>query len=269
MRGKRVRPISPVKVIFGAFLLLFLVGAVGLAASTLKLERERAAFETLAALPTAPPATAPPQALPAPSAPAAAPTEDPRVRRFQRLAERNPDFAAWLTVPETGINYPVMSTPEEPEYYLHRAFDKAYSISGTPFLGEGCALESDNAIVYGHNMKNGTMFSDLTKYKSEDYWRAHPAVTLQTGDEIGEYTVLAAFETEVYAENAKNVFRYYRYGGDLTEEEFNAYLAGVGAAALYDTGVTAQYGDKLLTLSTCAYHTQNGRFVVVAKKGEG
>lgn len=185
---------------------------------------------------------------------------------MQELRKKNSDIAAWLAIRGSNINYPVMLTPEDPEYYLRRDFDKNKSVSGVPFIGAGCDLESDNIIIYGHNMKNGTMFSDLTKYAEKDYRDAHPEISFETLADCGSYTVVAAFQTQVYRQDEVDVFRFYEYGGQLTKEQFESYIDHINAASLYDTEINIEYGDQLLTLSTCAYHTENGRFVVVAKK---
>ena len=184
---------------------------------------------------------------------------------YTPLHEKNLDYWGWLRIEGTQIDYPVMYTPDEPEKYLHRDFDGNPSSRGVPFLDENCTEEGGNLIIYGHHMKDGTMFGTLPAYVKVDYWQAHPTVRLQT--EAGEetYTVLAAFYTKVYTQEDIGVFRYYQYT-DLTDPDtFSEYIAQVKAAALYDTGVTAEYGDRLLTLSTCSYHTQNGRFVVIAR----
>lgn len=180
--------------------------------------------------------------------------------------EQNHDFAGWLSIEGTKIDYPVMFTPEEPEYYLRKAFDGRYAISGSLFIGEGCEPDGSHVIIYGHHMKDGTMFGSLADYADRDYWVEHPTIRFDTLDSDGEYEIFAAFYSRVYKVNESGVFRYYQYA-DLSEpERFAEFVAQAQEAALYDTGVTAEYGDKLLTLSTCSYHTSEGRFVVIAVK---
>lgn len=184
------------------------------------------------------------------------------------LAQKNPDFMGWLSVEDTTLDYPVMYTPKDPEYYLHRGFDKKYAASGSLFLGQGSAPGNNHLIIYGHNMRNGAMFGALMPYAREDYWRSHPVISFATLTEEGEYEVVGAFYSRVYGdgEEDKNAFRYYRYT-DLSEQAvFEEYVRRVKDAALYDTGVEAYFGDSLITLSTCSYHTEDGRFVVVARK---
>ena len=193
-------------------------------------------------------------------------TAMPSVNRYQWLANLNPDFCGWLSVAETDLDYPVMYTPKEPEHYLRRGFDGKYAASGSLFIGEGSAPDSSHVVVYGHNMKNGAMFGALMPYAKKDYWQAHPVISFTTLKKAGQYEVIGAFYSQVYTDGDEDVFRYYRYT-DLTKETvFNEYIRQVKAAALYDTGVTVQYGDDILTLSTCSYHTDDGRFVVVARR---
>ena len=182
------------------------------------------------------------------------------------LHDRNSDFCGWLSIEGTNINYPVMLTPEEPEYYLRRDFDKNDSNSGTPFIGEGCNLSSDNIIIYGHNMKNGTMFSDLTRYSEKGYMELHSVISFDSLDGSADYEVIAAFQDRVHYQDEKEVFRYYEYGGSLSEEQFMNYVESIENLSFYDTETSVSYGDQLLTLSTCSYHTRDGRFVVVAKR---
>lgn len=254
---------------FCAFLALFLLFA-GLALSTwLSAKDEQLQFDKLAALAVSEPAK--PDDTPQPVEDKTDTTEPPQEianneGRFAALYERNPDFVGWLSIEGTELGYPVMCRPEDPEYYLKHNFDGESSNSGVPFFGEGCDLSSSNIIIYGHNMKNGTMFSSLTEYTDEAYYEAHPVITFDTLEGNGSYQIIAAFRERVHGQSETGVFRYYDYGGDLTEERFNDYLSNIRRLSLYDTGVTVEYGDTLLTLSTCAYHTENGRFVVVAKK---
>lgn len=164
---------------------------------------------------------------------------------------------------EDVLDYPVMQTKDSPDFYLKHAFDKSYSSYGVPYLAENCDVGiSDNLVLYGHHMNNGTMFSDLCKYASEDFYREHKTICFDTLDSFGEYEVIAAFKTVAYSGEG---FKYYHFVNAESAEAFDEYIAECKALALYDTGVTAEYGDKLITLSTCEYSRTNGRMVVVAK----
>ncbi len=189
-----------------------------------------------------------------------------RLAVYEKLDEENEDFYGWLTIPDTVIDYPVMFTPEDPEYYLNRNFEGEKSASGVPFLTGVTNTETTyNYLIHGHNMKNKTMFSTLLKYETEKYYQEHPVIYFDTETEVGEYQVVAACRTRIFRVN-EDGFRYYNYVNIETEEQFNEYMDGICDLALYDTGVEVEFGDELITLSTCAYHVENGRFIVVAKK---
>ena len=124
---------------------------------------------------------------------------------------------------------------------------------------------SDNLVIYGHHMNDKSMFAGLMKYADKSFWKKHKTIQFDTLTEKGKYEVVAAFKTEVYTDSP-NSFRYYDFVNADTADDFNAYIAKCKELAIYDTGVNAEYGDKLITLSTCEYSRNNGRMVVVAKK---
>ena len=161
-------------------------------------------------------------------------------KSFASLYRENHDFIGWLSIEDTNIDYPVMQTPEEEEYYIHRDF-------------------------YGHNMKTGKMFHDLLKYENESFYKNHKYIQFDTIYGNGIYEVIAAFRTHILTEK-EDGFRYYQFFNAEDESAFNQYVSGCKALTGYTIDTDASYGDSLLTLSTCAYHTDNGRFVVVAKK---
>lgn len=194
--------------------------------------------------------------------------EAPQAAWYEGLLKQNSELFGWIEIPGTNVNYPVMHTPDDPEKYLHTAFDGSYSKSGVPFLDGDCYNGCGNYIVYGHNMKNGSMFHDLLSYSKEDYFVSHQNIYFDTLDCSGDYEIIAVFRSKVFRADETGVFRYYIFT-DLTDESvFNEYIAGITAASLYDTGKTAEFGDSLLTLSTCGKNNDDERFVVVAKKVE-
>ena len=194
---------------------------------------------------------------------------EPQMTAFEKYAEvyeQNTDFVGWISIDGTNINYPVMQTIDNPNYYLKHGFDKQYSNYGVPYVQENCALGiSDNTIIYGHHMSNGSMFADLCKYESEDFYREHKTIRFDTLSGFGEYEIVTVFKTVAYSEAG---FKYYHFVDAEDEAAFYAFLSECKAHSLYDTGVSANYGDKLITLSTCEYSRTNGRMVVVAKKIE-
>lgn len=182
--------------------------------------------------------------------------------KYAELYAQNSDFKGWLRIDGTGIDYPVMQSKDDPDFYLKHNFSKEYSRFGIPYMQENCGLSSDNIIIYGHNIKSKSMFNELTEYKDKDFYTTHKYITFDTLDEQRTYEVIAAFKTVAYSDKG---FPYYDFVNANTEKEFNDYVAKCKALSFYDTGVTAEYGDKLLTLSTCEYSQENGRFAVVAK----
>ena len=184
---------------------------------------------------------------------------------YQKLNVKNSDMVGWIRIDGTRINYPVMHTPNKPDFYLYRAFDKSYSIYGCPYLQDNCDLNrpSDNFIIYGHHMNDGSMFSDLVKYASKDFYNSHKIIQFNTVNEKHDYEVVAAFSTSV--DEGKG-FRYYDFVNAYGSEDYDSFIKSVKKLSYYDTGKTAEFGDKLITLSTCEYTHSNGRMVVVAKQ---
>ena len=194
----------------------------------------------------------------------AAESETVMLPEYAELYRQNSDLVGWIRIEDTNINYPVMQSKDEPNFYLKRGFDKQYSDYGVPYVQENCDLAlSDNCVIYGHHMNNGTMFADLCKYESEGFYQEHKTIHFDTLSGFGEYEIVAVFKTVAYSEQD---FKYYHFTRADSAEDFGAYIAQCKALSLYDTGIMAEYGDKLITLSTCEYSRKNGRMVVVAKR---
>ena len=180
------------------------------------------------------------------------------------LHERNPDCVAWITIEGTVIDYPVMYHPSQKNYYLHRDFNGNHASAGALFIAEICVPDtSDNVIIYGHHMNSGKMFAALNRYKQQSFYEEHKRIVYETLNGAEVYEVIFAFTTPVYTGHD---FQYYAFADAESAEDFNAYISACRSRVLYDTGMTAEYGDRLLTLSTCEYSQKNGRMVVVAKK---
>ncbi|MBR3639194.1 MAG: class B sortase [Clostridia bacterium] len=189
-------------------------------------------------------------------------TEDGILKYLAPLYEQNSDLAGWLTIPGTTIDYPVMYTPFYIEKYLRMAFDGEWALSGSLFIGEGWDEDNNIAIIYGHHMQDGSMFCNLVDYESEEFAKEHPTIQFDTLRETGDYKVLCAVLSRVTSD--PSVFPYSKYTDLRDPEIFAEFFERVRAEALYDTGVEVEYGDRVLVLSTCNYHTTNGRFYVVA-----
>lgn len=197
------------------------------------------------------------------------PTEvPPMLEAYESLYRRNHDIFGWITIEGTKVDFPVMHTPRDPEYYLHKSFNRTYAYSGVPFMDGACFIGCGNYIIYGHHMKNGTMFAPIVGYAEEAFWEEHPLIYFDTLYEMGTYEIVAVFYSRVFQPEETDVFRYHWYPDLRDPAVFDEYIEQVRAAALYDTGVDVQYGDQLLTLSTCEYTVKDNRFVVVARKIE-
>ncbi len=189
------------------------------------------------------------------------------IPEYQELYLQNNDMVGWIKVEDTNINYPVMQTPNEPDYYLNRDFYKNKSAYGCPYVQANCDVKtpSDNVIIYAHHMNDGSMFANLELFRSKDFWKSHKQVSFDTLDRKATYDILAVFAVPV-DETDKNSFKYYEFVNAYDPQHFSDFVSRCKELSFYDTGVTAKYGDKLLTLSTCEYTHDNGRLVVVAKR---
>ena len=206
---------------------------------------------------------------------------------LQPIYELNEDLVGYLNFPYSGLNlqYPVMQTPDDEDYYLSHDFYGNESIVGCPYVPKTCDVfePSDNIVIYGHNLKTGGMFNKLTYYRDKSYWEDHQIFYFDTLYERHTYQIFAVFKTaaQQFTDDGKPWgYPYHRLNNFATEEEFNKFIADVKGAAFngggykgwsfYDTGITPQYGDKLVCLSTCEYTmkdpdgTVNGRWVVMA-----
>ena len=194
-------------------------------------------------------------------------TKTERMLKLEELQTINPEIIGWLEIENTDINYPVLQSSNN-SYYMNHNYKKQYSTNGSVFLDKDFNWnpQSSNFLIYGHNMKNNTMFQSLLNYKNKSYYNQHPIIKFTTSIEDANYEIISAFESRVYYKSEKNVFRYYYFVNAQDENEYNQFVANCKKAALYDTNTTATFGEQLLTLSTCSYHTKDGRFAVVAKK---
>lgn len=196
-------------------------------------QKEKEDFSAVAEIAELPMTEAPAESVTdAETEPSAEPTEQPAAERnIQALIAENADCIGWLSIDGTNISYPVMHTPSDPQKYLRRNFYGKYSQSGVPFLDGRCDIQSTNHIIYGHNMKNGTMFADLKKYVDKDFLSAHRTVKFETADGVQTFTV-----TEVLKTNISN-------------EWYNR--------------ISAEDGRQLI-LSTCYGSGKDGRLLIIA-----
>lgn len=235
-----------------------------------ELRQQASAASESAPIATPEPAIPSPSMSPAPtSAPTPIPTPEAVVNPYRDAFLSNKDMIAWIQIPGTNIDYPVMWTPEDEEYYLYRAFDGSSNKNGCLILDTDSCVDplTTNLIIHGHNMKSGAMFGCLTDYEQEDFYRDHKDIVLYTGKCQRNYEVIAVFRSQVFRKS-DDVFKFYQFFQADTQEEFDDFYSNIKELSLYDTGVTAEFGDHFITLSTCVYHVETGRFVVVAKEVE-
>lgn len=185
---------------------------------------------------------------------------------YETLYNKNKRLIGWLKIDDTTIDYPVMQTVNN-EYYLDHNFNQEYDKNGSIFMDAACDAvhRNTNLILYGHHMKSGKMFGSLNSYSSKEYCEKHPTIRFDTIYEKGLYQVMYVFRSRIYNED-EVVFKYYQFFDAISAQEFDSNMREMAALSLYDTGVTASFGDELLTLSTCDSSEQDGRFVVVAKR---
>ena len=190
-----------------------------------------------------------------------------RMLKVKKLKQENNDIVGWLQIDGTNINYPVLQGKDN-DYYLKHNFKHKYISTGSIFLDKDYDWNkpSSNLLIYGHRNKVGLMFDELIKYKDEAFYKEHKTIRFTTADEDAEYEIMSAFKSRVYYTDETDVFRYYYFIDSRNETEYDEYVTNCKKSSLYDTGVTAKYGEQLITLSTCDYEQENGRFVVVAVK---
>ena len=175
------------------------------------------------------------------------------------LVSRNSDCIGWISIDNTAVDYPVMHTPDWPQKYLRMNFYQQYSDSGVPFLDYRCTLESDNLIIFGHNMRNGTMFSSLREYLNEGRLSSDPTILLEMEDGAHEFIIFAVACVD-------KLDSWYSFINAESEDAFNEAVQRIIQNAYFTNGDAPEYGDRLLTLSTCYGSTRSSRLIIIAKE---
>lgn len=227
--------------LIAVFSIMFLISAVMLIITVTDREKAKSEFNELAELVTTPatentdsgeqPVTSAPAESSTPSQTAPAIT-----RNISLLHDMNKDCIGWIYIEDTKVNYPVMYTPNDPEKYLKRNFYGKYSGSGVPFLDSRCNSDSTNLIIYGHNMKNLTMFGGLRKYLDKNYLKAHPIIEFETLNSCVQYKIIEVRKTDIY------------------DSWFTHNLDG------------NQDGKEYITLSTCYGTNKKARLLIIGVK---
>lgn len=187
--------------------------------------------------------------------------------KYEDLLSMNSDMIGWISIENTQLNYPVMQTKEDEEFYLRRNFEKEYEFRGTLFTNKEAdfSTTNDNVIIYGHNMDDGTMFGTLRKYMSKDFFNTHKFITFETISSSSIYKIIYVIKTVDNNEHPLYI-DYSNFFKINNEDTFNHQIDLYESASLYKATETTKFGDELLTLSTCEYSHKNGRLVIIAKK---
>lgn len=184
---------------------------------------------------------------------------------YAELIQQNPEMVGWISIDDTGINYPVVQ--KDNTYYLTHGFDQSNNTNGSIFMDERCSIVSPtiNTIIYGHNMKSGMMFGGLKNYLQAGYLESHKYIQFNTIYEKRTYEIVAVCLSEVQYQD-EDAYRYYDFITSTSAKDLQDFVENVDTLAVYGNadGLTLQ--DKLLTLSTCNSYTEDGRLFVVAKQ---
>ena len=190
------------------------------------------------------------------------------LKKYKELYKQNKDLAGWLSIEGTVINYPVLQTGKKnADFYLHHDFEKKESDHGTLFVDarNDYVNRDTNLIIYGHNMRDGTMFGGLKSFMDQEYFKNHQKLVFDTIYEKAEYRIVAVCLSKVNYQD-DHTFRYYNFLNASNKEEFQAFLANIQQLTVFDQKIDISYGDELLTLSTCNSYVQDGRLFLIAKK---
>lgn len=257
-------------VLIALLLIVFVVSAYFVAEYVLDSKEQKHRYDNLASLVSEARTDATENTEPSDGA---EPTEEPEgteaedawiLPEYREVYQCNSDLVGWLSIDDTDINYPVVQTPDEPDYYLYRDFYGEYNIHGCLYAREQCDINapSDNITIYGHHMRDGSMFGSLKKYRNKSYWENHSTLRFDTLTEHHTYQIFAVFKTTATLEG----FAYHQFVDALDEADFDDFIATCKklSRTYYDTGITPSYGDKIICLSTCEYTQDYGRFVVAA-----
>ena len=175
----------------------------------------------------------------------------------EQLTALNPDFVGWIYIEGTQVNYPIVQG-EDNDYYLHRMFNKEYNAAGSIFVdsGNSANLTDYNTVLYGHNMKNGSMFADVESYRSQGHYDAHPTGLLLTADGNYELQFFAGYAAKTDSRAWELDF--------ATPDSYEKWLQQAVSQSFFKSSVTPTASDRVVTLSTCTYDRTNARFVLLA-----
>lgn len=178
----------------------------------------------------------------------------------KKIEDINEDYRGWIKIKNTNIDYPILQAKDN-DYYLNKDINKQQLDSGSIFMDylNNNEFNSKNTIIFGHNMKNGTMFGELKKYKDESFFRENNNIEIETKDgEKINYKIFSVYIASSQENYIKTQFE--------TNEEFREYLERAEIRSMYKTDIPLSESDKIITLSTCSYEQEDGRLVIHAKR---
>lgn len=188
------------------------------------------------------------------------------ISEYTELYERNPEMVGIISIPDTNISYPILYSFDDPNFYLKHDFDKNESSHGSIFLGKDTIIDSSAVLIYGHYMKDGTMFADLHKFLNEEFFNVHQYLEINSLYELKNYQVIAVFKDYIHTKSDES-FKFYNYYGEPEEEQFEEFKEFLESHSIYTRDLEfLTYEDKVAQLVTCSYHVDNGRLVVVCKE---
>lgn len=187
-----------------------------------------------------------------------------RFETYQSLLAKNSDFVGWIRIEGTRIDYPVLQSLYQADFYLKRDFNKNSSNCGIPYMMESCRIDEPrtNWVIYGHHMRNGSMFASLQNYTSKNYYKQHPYVQFDTIDQAGTYEVVGLIKID--AAGDQSLWQNLLF--PQSEEQFNQAIGRFKQQTFYDTGISITAEDHLLALVTCEYTLKDGRLMLLARE---
>ena len=185
--------------------------------------------------------------------------------QYLALYEQNPDLYGWIRIDGTKVNYPVMFSPQEPERYLSKDYYGKKAKYGVPFVDGATDTQSRNLLIHGHNARSGILFGDLDKYEEKSFWKEHRYIRFDTLYEERLYEIVAVCQTSalIRSDGVEQFFGFANIWDDISMMYYTQFLS---RNVMYDTGLSIGINSELITLSTCSYHTKEGRLIIVAKR---
>ena len=174
------------------------------------------------------------------------------------LFEKNIDYRGWIKIDNTNINYPILQGQDNEEY-LYKDLNNEYIVSCSIFMNYlNNGFDDQNTVLFGHNMKNGTMFANLKKYKEEDFFYNNNDIEIELSNgQYLKYKVFSVYITDINDNYTKTSFE--------DKDEYKEFLERIKNKSIYKSDISVNENDKIITLSTCSYEFDDARLVVTGK----